>query len=140
MQAQVQTTGEDQDVLCDGLGRLLNIQVSGRIVDELGNILTVKRAVIDHAASGNNTIVAAVTGKKIRVVDVVLIAAGTVIVRFESGADGTALTGQMNLAVNTGFAPGFNQHGHFETASGVLLNLELSGAVSVDGWLLYVEV
>ena len=30
--------------------------------------------------------------------------------------------------------------GHFETASNTLLNLELSGAVSVDGSLVYVEV
>lgn len=102
--------------------------------------LTPKFAIIDAADSGNNTLVAAVAGKKIRVLLLVLVAAGTVNVRLESGADGTAMTGQINLVVNTGFAPGFCPVGHFETAVGALLNLELSAAISVDGWLVYVEV
>lgn len=95
------------------------------------------RAVIDDATSGNNTIVDAVAGKKIRVYDVVLIAADAMTVRFESGAGGTALTGQMTVGAGSGFAPGFNPMGHFETAAGDLLNLELSSAVSADGWLMY---
>lgn len=100
----------------------------------------VKRAVIDHAVSGDNTLVAAVTGKKIRVLNIVLISAGTMTVRFESGASGTALTGQMTVAAGTGFAPGYDPLGLFETAAGQLLNLELSAATSADGWLTYVEI
>lgn len=100
----------------------------------------VKYAVIDAATSGDNTVVAAVTGKQIRVLSCWLVSAGTVTARFESGAGGTALTGQATLAVNTGFVLPYNQAGWFETAAGSLLNLELSGAVSVDGSLSYVEV
>ena len=100
----------------------------------------VKFAVIDAATSGDNTLVAAVTGKKIRVLSLFLVASAAVTVRFESGAGGTALTGQMNLIANTGFVLDFSAVGHFETASNTLLNLELSGAVSVDGSLVYVEV
>lgn len=92
---------------------------------------------IDAALSGDNTLVAAVAGKKIRVLSVTLIASAAVNVRFESGAGGTALTGQMNLAANGGFSAAHEPYGHFETAVGALLNLELSGAVSVDGWLVY---
>jgi hypothetical protein len=92
---------------------------------------------IDHASSGDNTLVAAVTGKKIRVHNVVLVAGGTVNVRFESAAGGTALTGQIQLTAQAGFAPGEAFLGHFQTAAGELLNLELSGAISVDGWLVY---
>lgn len=102
--------------------------------------LTPKFAVIDFAGSGDNTVLAAVTGKKIRVLSLFLIAAGTVVTRFESGASGTALTGQMNLVANTGFVLPFNPLGWFETASNALLNLELSAAISVDGGLVYVEV
>lgn len=102
--------------------------------------LTPKFAVIDAATSGDNTILAAVSAKKIRVLSLFLVAAGAVTVRFESGASGTALTGQMNLAANGGFVLPFNPVGWFETASNTLLNLELSGAVSVDGSLTYVEV
>ena len=100
----------------------------------------IKRAVIDHATSGDNTLVSAVIGKRIRVVSLFLVAAGTVNVRFESGASGTALTGQMNLIANTGFVLPFNPVGWFETAANTLLNLELSAAISVDGCLTYVEV
>lgn len=102
--------------------------------------LTPKFAVIDAATSGDNTIIAANATKKLRVVSAFLIAAGTVTVRFEGGAGGTALTGQMNLVANTGFVLPFNPVGWFETAANTLLNLELSGAVSVDGSVTYVEV
>lgn len=99
-----------------------------------------KRAVIDAATSGDNTLIAAIASTKIRVLQVVLIAAAAVTVRFESGAGGTALTGQMQLAANGGFSSGFCPAGHLETNAGELLNLELSGAISVDGWIVYVEV
>lgn len=105
-----------------------------------GTPVTVKFAAIDVASSGDNTLVAAVTSKKIRVLSAFLVSAGTVNVRFESGAGGTALTGQMNLIANTGFVLPYNPAGWFETASNTLLNLELSAAVSVDGSLTYIEV
>ena len=102
--------------------------------------VTPKFAAIDAATSGDNTLVAAVTDKKIRVLSAFMISAGTVNARFESGAGGTAKTGQMNLVANSGFVLPFNPIGWFETAASALLNLELSGAVSVDGALTYVEV
>lgn len=108
--------------------------------DGAGTALTPKFAIIDAATSGDNTLVAAVASKKIRVVALYLVAAGTVTVRFESGAGGTALSGQMNLVANTGFALPFSPVGWMETAVNTLLNLELSAAVSVDGSLVYVEV
>jgi len=100
-------------------------------------IVPAARAVIDHATSGDNTVVAAVSGKRIIVTSLFLVAAGAVNVRFESGASGTALTGQMNFAANGGIALPHNEEGWFETAAGSLLNLELSGATSVDGALTY---
>lgn len=99
-----------------------------------------KFAVIDHAVSGDNTLVAAIASTKIRVLSLFLIGAAAVTVRFESGASGVALTGQMNVAANGGFVLPFNPSGWFETVAGSLLNLELSGALSVDGCLTYVEV
>lgn len=102
--------------------------------------ITPKFAIIDAATSGDNTILSAVVGKKIRVLSLFVIAAAAVTARFESGASGTALTGQMNLAANGGFVLPYNPLGWFETASNTLLNLELSGAISVDGSLTYAEV
>ena len=55
-------------------------------------------AMIDVSTLGDNTIVAAVTGKKIRVLAVVLVAnGGANTIRFESAAGGTPLTGHMIL-------------------------------------------
>lgn len=102
--------------------------------------LTPKFAIIDAATSGDNTLLAAVASKKIRVVSLYLVASAAVTVRFESGAGGTALSGQMNLAANGGFVLPYNPVGWFETASNTLLNLELSGAISVDGGFTYIEV
>lgn len=100
-----------------------------------------KYAIIDAASSGNNTIQAAAgSGIKIRVLAAFLVSAGTVNARFESAADGTALTGQMNLVVNSGFTLPFNPAGWFETGDDALLNLELSAGVSVDGCITYVEI
>ena len=101
----------------------------------------VKFGVIDAASSGDNTLQAAAgAGIKIRVLSVMMVSAGTVTARFESAAGGTALTGQMNLVANSGFTLPYNPAGWFETADNALLNLELSGAVSVDGCFTYVEV
>ena len=104
------------------------------------DLFHVKHAVIDNATSGDNTLVAAVAGKKIVVVQLLLISAGTMTVRFESGASGTALSGQMSVLAATGFRLEFSPVGHFETAVGELLNLELSAATSADGYLKYIEV
>ena len=100
-----------------------------------------KYKVIDAATSGDNEIVAAVTGKKIRVLAFVLVMTGTAVtVRFESGAGGTALTGQMTPSQGNVIQAAYAPVGHFETAAGQALNLELGGAQSVDGWLVYAEV
>lgn len=100
----------------------------------------VKRAVIDNATSGNNTLVAAVTGKKIAVHALLIVATDAVTIRLESGAGGTALTGQMTHAAASGEVLPWSLVPWVETAAGALLNLELSGAVSADGVLLYTEV
>ena len=104
--------------------------------------LTPKFAVIDATTAGNNTIVAAVAAKQIRVLQVFLVngATTTQTVRFQSGAGGTALTGQMILAANDGFVLPFSPVGWFQTAAGALLNLQLVGGTTVDGNLVYVEV
>lgn len=101
----------------------------------------VKFAAINTSTSGDNTLVAAAgAGIKIRVLSAFMVAAGTVTTRFESGASGTALTGQMPLVVNSGYTLPYNPAGWFETADNTLLNLELSAAVAVHGCLSYVEV
>jgi len=98
-------------------------------------------AVIAAATLGDNTLVAAVTGKKIRVLAVFLVASGGAnTVRFESDAAGTALTGQMDLGADGQLVLPLNGFGWFETVAAELLNLELSAATAVAGALVYEEI
>ena len=115
---------------------------SGWMYTESSVYERVKYAKVDAASAGDNTLVDAVTGKKIRVLSLFLVNGhtSTQTVRFESGASGTALTGQAILAANGVFVLPFNPHGWFETAVAALLNLELAGATTVDGCLTYIEV
>lgn len=89
-------------------------------------------------SSGNNTLLAAQgASNKIKVHQAILVANADVVVRFQSGAGGTALTGQMSLAAKSGFVLPFSPVGWFVTAANTLLNLELGGTVGVNGVLLY---
>lgn len=106
----------------------------------LGTLVTPKYALINTSSSGDTTLIAAVTSKKIRVVSYTLVCSGTVGIKFQSGTAGTALTGVMEFTAQTGAAAGFNPFGHFESASGVLLALNLSAAVAVRGHLTYLEI
>ena len=104
------------------------------------DVQLVKRAAIDAASSGDNTLVAAVTGKKIRVLALAITMTGTAVtIRFEDGAGGTALTGQMQPTQGQTVTLPFNPVGWFETSATTLLKLELGGAQSVDGVLVYIE-
>lgn len=103
--------------------------------------LTPKFAAIAASSSGNNTLVAAVTSKKIRVLAYNFMANGAVNGKFQSGASGTDLTGLKYMdGAGAGIVAPFNPIGWFETGSNTLLNLNLSGAVAVGGELVYVEV
>ena len=107
---------------------------------DIYEIQLVKRAAIDAASSGDNTLVAAVSGKKIRVLALFATMTGTAVtIRFEDGAGGTALTGQMGPTAGQTIVLPFNPVGWFETSAAALLNMELGGAQSVDGALVYIE-
>lgn len=98
-----------------------------------------KYADINDSTSGNNTIVAAQgAGKRIAVWSVMVVSDGTVDVRFEDGAGGTAFTGQIPLQEREGFT--YSAGGLVPLWVGTantLLNLELSAAVNVHGHLSY---
>jgi hypothetical protein len=102
--------------------------------------VTPKFAAIAASTSGNNTLVASVSGKKIRVLAYSFIANGTVNAKFQSGASGTDLTGLKYCVANGGIVAPFNPLGWFETAATTLLNLNLSAAIAVGGELVYVEI
>ena len=101
----------------------------------------VQYAAVAATTLGDNTLVAAVTGKKIRVVSLVLVASGGAnSVRLESDAGGTALTGVMDIIDNGQLVLPYHPAGWCETVAAELLNLELSAATAVGGVLGYVTV
>lgn len=102
--------------------------------------LTPKFAVITASASGVTQVVAAVGGKKIRVLSWTLVCSGAVNVKWQSAVTPTDLTGLHYFAANGGASPAFDPFGHFQTLTGEALNINLSGATAVGGSLQYVEV
>lgn len=101
--------------------------------------LVPKFAIIQEAGSGDNEVVALVSGKKIRVLAYNFVASGAVNAKWRSGTtDITGLT-YMDAAGKGKVAP-FSPVGWFETAASEALNLNLSGAVAVGGEVVYVEI
>lgn len=105
-----------------------------------GTVVTPKFVAIAASSSGNNTILAAVSGKKIRVLAVAVMSNGTVNAKFQDGAGGTDKTGLFYMVANTGFVLPYNPVGWFEGTATTLLNLNLSAAIAVGGVLTYIEV
>lgn len=95
-------------------------------------------ATIVASSSGATALVAAVSGKRIRVLSYAIVANAAVNVKFQSAS--TDLTGLLYLAANGGAAVAFEGMGCFQTAVGEALNINLSGAVAVGGHLTYVLV
>lgn len=105
-----------------------------------------KYASISTSASGDTTIVSAVTAynKKIRVIAYTIIASGDVSVKFKSGSND--ISGAMAIATNGGISAAagvmtaFGPLGLLETNSGEALVINLSSATQVSGHLTYVLV
>lgn len=95
-------------------------------------------AVIDTAASGDNTIVAADASRKIKVMSYVVVADAALAIRWKSGA-GTNLSGAMSLAANGGVATAAAPAGTWlmETAAAAALVLNLGAAVGARGHIAY---
>lgn len=97
----------------------------------------IKFAVINQAA-GDATVVAAVTGKKIRVMSYVVTAdTANTLVQFESTTS-TAISGDMRFPDNGILAANCVPFGCFETAAGELLNVQATTG-AVDGHITYAE-
>jgi hypothetical protein len=97
-----------------------------------------KRKSVAASSSGNNEIVAAVTGTIIVVTNYKLVASGTVSAKWRSA--NTDLEGAVSMSDTGGAFASDPVHGVLETVAGEALNLNLSGAVAVNGHITYVEV
>ena len=96
---------------------------------------------IATASSGAITVVAAVTGEKIRVMSCYLIAGAADTLWWTTGAGSTAIsgssTGVISLAANGGYVLNESSMGHFETKAGEALVLNHTVATTLGGSLVY---
>jgi len=98
---------------------------------------TLKTASISVAASGDNTIVAAVASKRIKVYAINLSAVGTVSVKWKDGA-ATDFQGAQDLQAREGYTLSVSPPAFLlGTTAGNALILNLSAAVGVRGWIAY---
>ncbi len=100
--------------------------------------LTPKFAVISTGSSGDNTIVPAVTDKKIRVLAYMFISSGNVTATWQS--DSTNISGPMPLIASTGVSAGYNPKGHFETSTGESLQINQNSTAVLGGQITYLEI
>lgn len=95
---------------------------------------------VSASSSGNNAVVAAHPGYRIRILEFFLVAAGSVAAKWRS-ADTTDITGAMTMATGVPLAAlagsSFDPVPKGATLEGAALNLNLSGGVQVSGYLVY---
>jgi hypothetical protein len=94
-------------------------------------------AAISANTNNDTGIVPGESGKKIRVVAFCIVASGAVSVKFRSGT--TDITGEMSLVSGGSVAHAYDG-GLFETAEGQPLNIYLSAAQQVGGYVVYRKV
>lgn len=100
---------------------------------------SVLRAAVQAATLGDNELVAAVAGQRIRVLSGMLVASGGAnTVRLESDPGGDALTGLIDLPADGQLPIHHDPIGAVETNAGEALNLELAAGTAVAGWINYV--
>lgn len=115
------------------------LPVSGVVVTEKGETLTVQRAFVSVTGGANTTVVAAVTGCRIRVIGYV-VSGGTTATSFVFKSGTTAISGTKALAVNADLAV-FSDHGLCQTLNATDdLKLTAGAGNAVDVDVLYVTV
>ena len=92
-------------------------------------------AKIDTTTTGDNTLVAAVSGQITKVFRIFFIVAGTTNITFKDGS--TALTGAIPMVANGSFVLDFNEAAWFTTSANSAFVLNQSGAVQISGRVYY---
>lgn len=97
---------------------------------------TLKTAVISKNTAATHEIIAAVTGKVIKVYAINIVCSAANTVNFENGTTDT--TGVMSFAANGGMAAAVNPPAYLlKTAAGAAFQMTLGSAQQVSGWVAY---
>jgi hypothetical protein len=110
-------------------------------LDGAGATVPIKFARVNATADGDNTIIAAVAGKKLRVLGYALVATAAGTISVQDSAGSPAILAQFPLAANGGvsYGGGFDAPA-FETPVGNGLEINNPAGVDTLGHLTYVEV
>jgi hypothetical protein len=121
---------QDVTLIADGnAGTTITISAAGN------------RAALTASSSGATTMVAATASKTIRVLALYLSANGAVNLNLQSHTTTSQKTGLTYCAAaGDGIVLPFNPCGWFDTVAGEALDINLSAAVAVDGYCLYVKI
>jgi hypothetical protein len=104
-----------------------------------GALYEPKHAMIAASSSGDNAVIAAAPAGFMHIVlAYMLVTAAAVTVKWKSGS--TDITGGMTFDAKSGTNAPLNQLGWFKTAAAEALNVNLSGAIGVNGHLTYITV
>jgi len=118
-----------------------NLSVSDFVQDEKSGKQRVKFATIAATASGDTEVVAAVSGRKIKVLSFYYVTDAATNIRFRSATNSIAGSGLLRWgAADNGIAPGYSPVGYFIGSTGEALNINLSANANVDGGVTYIEV
>ena len=99
----------------------------------------IKFAAISETTAASNEIVAAVTGKRIRILGIVLSAADAVTATIED-EDGNDLIGPLDITADAPIVLPVSGIGYQQTPATKALHLLLGGAVAVGGCITYQEI
>jgi len=91
---------------------------------------------VNVSTLGANNLGISVAGKIIRVRAIYLYAAGAVSLTIQDTTP-TSFSGPIPLTTTMGLMAHWNREGHFDLGQGKDLNLNLSAAVAVTGWIDY---
>jgi hypothetical protein len=100
-----------------------------------------RNAAISHSTSGNNVVINQVSGKRLAIWNYSFVVHGTVLVRFDNGLSGTALTGRMPFQAREGISStGGGMTPLFVVSAGLSFVMNLSAGISVSGHVSYTEI
>lgn len=108
-------------------------------VEVLVGVASPLYAAISASTSGDNTVVAATSGFRIRVIKCSYVCASAVVVTWKSSVAG-AISGPESYAANGGMSEPYCPAGIMQTAIGEGLVINLGGNVSVGGKMTYILV
>jgi hypothetical protein len=118
-----------------------SLTVAGAVTTTDRGLAAAKRAAFDFAtATGDQTVVAGVGGKKLRVHGYFLSTSAAITIRWRSAAGGSWISGSLPLLASTLVTVPYAVSGWFETVAAEALILNLSALSNCGGVVVYEEV